>query len=545
MRKAVTIFLILAIVSGVFYFFLQKGYVDRWFPGMMEKVIPGYKSSAPDESGRVSSTDANAVFVDSVEVVATLGSGTGQIPRFAGSVEPQETREYKLDGDRKVKKCYVREGDIVKAGQRLFTYDTTEDESKLEQARIDLERLQNTEDTSEAKKAELEKQKAQANTPEKQLQVLTAENELKQNELDQKSKKKEIEQLEDQIKNATVNCDMDGVVKSVNDQSDSSEMMANSESAYITLLKLGTYRVKAEANEQNIREIYNGERMLVFSRVDTKQYWSGAISQIKTDQGRDDNDSQNSYGYGDNSSGSTNYPFYVELDNSDGLMLGQHVYLEQDLGQANAKSGLWLEDYYIAEEEDGTHYVWAASSDNKLEKRTVELGEADEALMQHQIVSGLTTDDYICQPQDSLTEGLPVHYNDASGEGETESMYNWSQGAYIGDGDEEEFGAEFGAAMGEEFFFDETEYWDESEYYFWDETEDWDESEYYFWDETEDETEELTGSDAQDGYREETGTGIQENSGIGIQDNQGAGADWRESGIVEFETDEDGFQIVR
>ena len=55
----------------------------------------------------------------------------------------------------------------------------------------------------------------------------------------------------------------------------------------------------------------------------------------------------------------------------------------------------------------------------------------------------------------------------------------------------------------------------------------------------------MTGADAQDGYREETGTGIQENSGIGIQDNQGAGADWRESGIVEFETDEDGFQIVR
>ena len=142
----------------------------------------------------------------------------------------------------------------------------------------------------------------------------------------------------------------------------------------------------------------------------------------------------------------------MELDDSEGLMLGQHVYLEQDLGQESAKSGLWLEDYYIAQEDDGSNYVWAASSSNKLEKRAVTLGEADEVLKMHQIVSGLTSDDYICQPQASLEEGLPVHYNDASGEGETESMYTWNQGAYV-DGETED-----------EFFFDEGEtdfeYWD-------------------------------------------------------------------------------------
>lgn len=428
MRKAVTVFLVIAILSGGFYFCLQKGYIDQWFPGVMEKVIPGYKSANSSDGTRVSSDDANAVFVDSIQVIADLGSGTGLIPRFAGTVEPQETREYKLDGDRKVKKCYVKEGDIVKSGQKLFTYDTNDDESKLEQARIDLERLQNTQDTSEAKKAELEKQKAAADTPEKQLEVLTAENELKQNVLDQKSKKKEIEQLEEQIKNATVYCDMEGVVKSINDQTDTTDMAANSDAAYISILKLGTYRVKAEANEQNIQQIYSGENVLVFSRVDSKTFWRGTISQIKTDQGNDEENAENAYYGSDTSSGSTNYPFYVELDDSEGLMLGQHVYLEQDLGQENAKTGLWLDDYYIAEEENGTHYVWAASNANKLEKRVVELGEADETLKQHQITSGLTSDDYICQPREGLEEGLPVTYNDPSGEGETESPYNWSQG---------------------------------------------------------------------------------------------------------------------
>ena len=235
---------------------------------------------------------------------------------------------------------------------------------------------------------------------------------------------------------------MDGVVKSVND-TNGSDMMSGSDSAYITILKLGTYRIKAGANEQNIQQIYTGENMIVFSRVDTAQHWYGIISQIKTDQGSDEGSQENSYYGSDNSAGSTNYPFYVELDDSEGLMLGQHVYLEEDLGQEDAKSGIWLDDYYIVEEADGTHYVWAASSDNKLEKRTVELGEADEVLEQHHIKSGLTSDDYICQPRDSLEEGLPVHYNDASGEGETESMYNWNDGwdmgaAYIGDAETED-----------------------------------------------------------------------------------------------------------
>lgn len=452
MRKAVTVFLVLAILCGGFYFCLQKGYIDRWFPGMMERIIPGYKSNDPAQMGRVSSTDANAVYVDSVKVIANLGSGTGQIPRFAGTVEPQETREFKLEGDRKVDKSFVKEGDIVKAGQKLFTYDTDEDESKLEQARIDLERLKNTEDTSEAKKKELEKQKAAANTPEKQLAVLTAENELKQNELDQKAKQKEIDRLEDQIKNATVTSDLDGVVKSVNDAVASGEMGADG--AFITILKLGTYRIKASANEQNIKEIYTGEEVLVFSRVDNSQFWRGAISQIKTDQGNNSEENADSFYGSDSGSGSTNYPFYVELEDSDGLMLGQHVYLEQDLGQENAKSGLWLDDYYIAEESDGTHYVWAASSSNKLEKRVVELGDADEVLKQHQIKSGLTSDDYICQPQEKLEEGLPVNYNDASGEGETESIYTWEDGAY-----------------GQGVYADGAEFMDESEFGYWEDVE--------------------------------------------------------------------------
>ena len=46
---------------------------------------------------------------------------------------------------------------------------------------------------------------------------------------------------------------------------------------------------------------------------------------------------------------SSTYPFYVNLDSSDGLMLGQHVYIEPDEGQDEQKAGLWLSEVYIVD----------------------------------------------------------------------------------------------------------------------------------------------------------------------------------------------------
>ena len=472
MKKAITFILILAVLGGSFFYCMRAGLIDQWFPGVLEKVIPGYQS-APEPGERVSSDSADAVFVDNVGMLAGLGSGTGLIERFAGSVEPQETREYKLEGERTVKECYVKEGDEVKKGQKLFTYDTSKDESDLEQAQIELERAKLSQDTSEAR-AELEKQKASANTEAKKLQVLVTENEIKRQERAQKAKQKESDALKEKIENATITSDIDGVIKSIQESNSESDFMDSGDSAYITILKTGTYRIKASANEQNIASIFEGERVLVFSRVDPEQHWAGSISEIKRDQGNDSENSNNGGYYGmESSSGSTDYPFYVELEHSDNLMLGQHVYLEQDLGQADAKDGLWLYDYYLAEESDGSRYVWAASDSNTLEKRSVEVGAYDEDTETYEILSGLTADDYICEPQDDLVEGLPVAYNDPSGYAETESMFTWDMADQEGDLEEDwgdmEFDTEDGWYYeGEDFdmydyddeFFDD-EYYDD------------------------------------------------------------------------------------
>ena len=106
------------------------------------------------------------------------------------------------------------------------------------------------------------------------------------------------------------------------------------------------------------------------------------------------------------------YPFYIELESADGLILGQHVYIELDNGQEQVKEGLWLYGSYIIQDEEKP-YVWAANDKHQLEKRYIELGAYDEAMDEYEILSGLTADDYITWPMPGLYEGVTTVTNEA------------------------------------------------------------------------------------------------------------------------------------
>ena len=116
----------------------------------------------------------------------------------------------------------------------------------------------------------------------------------------------------------------------------------------------------------------------------------------------------------DDQTNSTSYPFYVELETSEGLMLGQHVYIERDEGQADTKDGLWLSDYYIVDADSEDPYVWAANEKGRLEKRYITLGKHDEEMFEYEIVDGLTEDDCIAFPNDALEEGVKTEVGDIS-----------------------------------------------------------------------------------------------------------------------------------
>ncbi len=358
--------------------------------------------------GRDTNNNAdNVVYVNTVEMLTGLGSGNGSVNRFAGVVESQQTWEVQQDTEKTVKEILVEVGQNVEVGTPLFTYDTAKMEQDLSQAQLDLEKMDNDITNTKSQIEQLQKEKKQADKDNQlsyTMEIQTLETEMKRSEYEKKSKSVEINKLQDSIQNATVTSEISGVVKSINN-GNSTNMYSGESQAFMTVLALGDYRIKGRINEQNMGSIMQGQRMIIRSRVDEEQTWTGTVTNVDMENPTSGNDGGVVYsGTSDSMTQTSNYPCYVELDSSDGLMLGQHVYMEVDNGQQEKKEGLWLPEYFI-NDVDSDPYVWM-DKDGELVKQSVALGEHDENLMEYQIKEGLTEKDAITYPEDGLEEGM-------------------------------------------------------------------------------------------------------------------------------------------
>lgn len=341
--------------------------------------------------------------------------------RYMGTVESQEVKGVNRDSDKKVKELYVKEEDEVKAGDVLFEYDTESMELQLRQLELELTSINNNIATLNQQIASLTAEKAAAPAEEQlsysaQIQNLQAQ--VNQANYDASAKQLEIDRQKLSMENTKVVAPMDGIIKTINENnstssSDDDSSNSNSDNgsdstsnAYITIMAKGDYRIKATASELTVRSMSEGQSMIIRSRVDDST-WTGTVTKI--DLEHPDNGNNNDY-YMSSGTTATKYPFYISLDSTDGLMLGQHVYVEADYGQGDVKEGLWLDEYYIMQEDDGA-YVWAENAKGYIEKRKVELGEYDENMMRYEIVSGLTEDDYIAYPEERVKEGMKVTHN--------------------------------------------------------------------------------------------------------------------------------------
>lgn len=377
---------------------------------------------------------ADKVYVESVADMNSAASGMQN--RYSGVVEPQETWEVNKNEEKTVKEVLVKEGDSVEVGTPLFEYDTEELKVELAQGELELEEMRNEITNYQQQIAQLEEEKAVAPEEEKfdyTTQIQSVQNSIKQSEYNIESKKIELQKKQESIDNSVVKSEIAGVVKSISEES--MDEMGNSV-AYMSILATGDYRIKGKVSEQNVWNLTEGQKVIIRSRIDEEQTWRGTINKVDTDKPEEDN---NNMFYGEEGSGQTSskYPFYVTLDSNEGLMLGQHVYIEMDEGQGEKKEGIWLNEGYIVKEEEEA-YVWAANKRDKLEKRKVELGEYDENLCEYEIVSGITTEDYIAFPMEGLYEGVST-VKDVEEIDYTSPLYNQEGGE---DGGEMPEGAE-------------------------------------------------------------------------------------------------------
>lgn len=376
------------------------------------------------QRGRTAGAEEDTVYVTTVATL--MGDVSGTQNRYAGVVEPQKTLEVKLESNRTIKELKVEEDQNVKAGDVLFEYDTSTSQDDLAQARLELDQYKNEESSLRSQIATLEKEKAEAGADEQlsyTIQIQSTQIDLNKNEYNQKSKAAEIEKLEKSSTTSEVTSEIDGVIKTINtslmENGNESESGSGGDSTtFITIVGTGTYRVKGKINEQNMGSIIEGDPVIIRSRVDSELTWSGVMGQVDTSS-TSSNDSESAYvdfnssGSSDEQTSSSSYPFYVNLDSADGLMLGQHVYIEMDYGQSEVKDGIWLDEFYLVDIEEEP-YVWASNSKDQLEKRSITLGEYDEELGQYEILEGLTKDDCIAFPAEEYEAGMPTAINDGA-----------------------------------------------------------------------------------------------------------------------------------
>ena len=352
--------------------------------------------------------DNTKVYVQSVEVLASQG-GIAPGDRFSGLVVSEHVTQIKKDDDKTVAELLVKEGDDVKQGQGLFSYDTEELQLTLDKQRLEVEQLNASIENykSEIKSLERERDKTGGTTRlQYTVQIQTAQVDLKEAELKLKTKESEVAKSEELLANATVISPVDGRVQAISE--DGATDNNGKPLPYITIQQIGSYRVKGLLGELQRGAVAEGSRMRLISRTDDSQTWTGTVTLVDYENPSQGSDNDRYYGMSSNEmTSSSKYPFYVELDSTDGLILGQHLYLEI-LTEEGQTTGPSISATFVCYNEDGSAYVWAENR-GKLEKRDVVLGEYNSMADTQEITEGLSLEDYIAFPDLTVCrEGAPT-----------------------------------------------------------------------------------------------------------------------------------------
>lgn len=355
------------------------------------------------KSGIIQGNTGTDVAIGDIYVMSLseiMGATAGESPSvFMGVVEGQETTGVNKGSERDIDQVFVQEGDSVAKGDALFSYKTDSLEANIVSYGYDIEgyklqineyNRQITTLTNSMNKAKKQEEKDDYADQIAGVQMSIA---IAMNSIEQTNAK--ITETQARIDNSIVYAPVGGVIKSVANENDPT----NTDGSYITILGANEMKVKGTVNEQNVASINVGQRVTLRSRVDESLTWSGEISKIDTESTvKTDSNAESS------EDRSTKYPFYITLDDSEGLMMGQHLYVEIDSESydeaADYSTGVHVYDYYVCFDENGNAFVWKKGTRDKLEKQIITLnGEADDNGA-YEVSEGLTMEDMIAYPMD-------------------------------------------------------------------------------------------------------------------------------------------------
>ena len=358
------------------------------------------------------SSDADSVNVQRADQLSAAGQAA---ERFAGMVVSENVVEIKRDSEKSILELYVSEGQKVSAGQKLFSYDSAALEIDLEKQQLEVTKMTEEQSSYNSQLNTLQNQLNQTSDTSARTRIMIEINTLKTKLMEIKyqmaAKEKEVENLKKMLANIDITSPVEGTVRKIDEKGETP--------TYITIQQSNAYKVKGMLNEMSMNSnLAVDSKVKIVSRIDSNVTWTGTVTNI--DWNNTSQESENSFNSNamDSMTTSSAYPFYVELDNPDGLLLGQHVYIEV-LSNAGV-AGLWIPETYLSDirtNDNGetTAKIWVANRSGKLEQRSITLGIKDDFTGCLEVITGLMDDDYVADPNaPGCKKGAKVLYRNGS-----------------------------------------------------------------------------------------------------------------------------------
>ncbi|MCQ6278480.1 efflux RND transporter periplasmic adaptor subunit [Bacillus sp. EB600] len=331
----------------------------------------------------------------------------------AGQVVPVNMETFYPDPAKgKVKELFIKEGQEIEKGQKLFSYDNPELSIQLRQLEIDKKSAKMRSDQGNAKitsiKSEIQKAK-DAKSPKEVIDPLEAQ--LDDLQFQQKTTNLEIEKnklqeedLQNKQKDLIIYSSLGGIVKKVNnDMSQSTAQTAGAQTnPVVQIASKDPFIIQGTLTELQKSQIQLNQPITVTAKAVSNKTWKGKITEISEYPTTDETGQSLAASVGQQTQNISYYNFKAVLDEQDGLSPGYHVSIQMDL---STKKMLVVPSSSISSKGD-SRFVYVVKK-NKLYKQTITTGIGDGNSTE--VLTGLKVGEKVVKdPSANVSDGLEV-----------------------------------------------------------------------------------------------------------------------------------------
>lgn len=311
-----------------------------------------------------------------------------------------------------VKELFVKEGQEVTKGQKLFSYDNTELSIQLRQLEIDKQSTKIRYDQGKQKITSIQnemKKAKDANSPKEvtdpldaqlqdlQFQQQTTELEIEKNKLQE-------EDLQNKLNSLTVYSLYGGIVQKVNKDAgqNTSQAVGMQTSPVVQIASKDPFIIQGTLTELQKSQLEPDQPITVTAKAVSNGKWSGKITEISEYPTTDATGQSSAISAGQPAQNISYYNFKASLDSQGGLSPGYHVTIQVNL---STKKMLAVPSNSIVDE-GNSRYVYVVRN-NKLHKQNVSTGIGDGN--ETEIIKGLKAGEKVVKdPSANIYEGLEV-----------------------------------------------------------------------------------------------------------------------------------------